>query len=298
MELWVPITLAAALLQTVRSALQKRLRSRLSTNGATYCRFVFALPFAVLWQVLLTVGRDGQVLVPNARFATFVAIGGVAQIVATALLVHLFTLRNFAVGVAYSKTETVQTVAISVLLLGEGVTGGAAAGIAVSLLGVLLLSREPDATRGWLAATRMRPALIGLACGALFGLSAVSYRAAALALPDGDFLARATFTLTYAVTLQTVVMGLYLRITEPGQLSKVAKAWREALPVGLVGMLGSAGWFMAMTLENAAHVRAVGQVELAFAFAASVLVFRERPRLVESLGVALLMVGVVALVLA
>jgi hypothetical protein len=34
-------------------------------------------------------------------------------------------------------------------------------------------------------------------------------------------------------------------------------------------MLASAGWFSAMTLQNAAYVKAVGQIELVFAFLAS-----------------------------
>ena len=40
MELWVPITLAAAFMQNLRSALQKHLKGSLSTSGATFCRFV------------------------------------------------------------------------------------------------------------------------------------------------------------------------------------------------------------------------------------------------------------------
>ena len=44
MELWIPVTLAAAFSQNLRNALQKTLKGRLSTWGATASRFVFAAP--------------------------------------------------------------------------------------------------------------------------------------------------------------------------------------------------------------------------------------------------------------
>ena len=294
-ELWVPITIAAAFLQALRSALQKRLLVRLSVNGATYCRFIYAAPFALAYPLLLTLGPETTLPTPNAFFVLFAAAGGVAQAVGTALLIYLFSLRNFATGVAYSKTEVVQTAVFSLVILGEMVTAMGAVAITVSLVGVVLISLVRDTSRpAWTG----RAALVGLASGGLLGLSAVCYRAGALALADGGVLMRAAFTLAFTVTLQTVGMGLWIRARESGELVRVLQCWRSAWPVGLVGMLGSAGWFTAMTLENAAYVRAVGQIELVFAFAASVLFFRERPTPAESLGIALIMVGVVVLVLA
>jgi drug/metabolite transporter (DMT)-like permease len=68
--------------------------------------------------------------------------------------------------------------------------------------------------------------------------------------------------------------------------------WRVASLVGLAGMIASAGWFSAMTLQNAAYVKAVGQIELVFAFAASALVFREKTTRAEFLGVALIVIGI------
>ena len=293
MELWVPITVAAALLQTVRSALQKRLLGPLSTNGATYCRFVYALPFAVAYPMLLVPFSDTDIPAPNVAFAVYVGLGGIAQIVGTALLVHLFSLRNFATAIAYSKTETVQAAVFSIVILGEALTVSGASAIVVSFVGVVLVSlaRRTAATM-WTRQT----ALFGLLTGALLGLSAVCYRAASLALDEGGFLIRAATTLAWAVVLQTIVMGAWLRARAPGELTRVARCLPRAWPVGLSGMLGSAAWFTAMTLQNAAYVRAVGQIELVFAFAASVLFFRERPTGGESLGILLIVVGVLALV--
>ena len=49
----------------------------------------------------------GTVPTISLAFLGLVTIAGVAQIVATSLMIHAFSLRNYAVGTVYSKTETV-----------------------------------------------------------------------------------------------------------------------------------------------------------------------------------------------
>ncbi len=61
-------------------------------------------------------------------------------------------------------------------------------------------------------------------------------------------------------------------------------------------MLGSVGWFTAMTLEQAYYVRAFGQIEFVFAMLVSTRLFRERYRLNELVGIALTAASSVALV--
>jgi len=143
--------------------------------------------------------------------------------------------------------------------------------------------------------SRERGAWLGIAAGAGFAVSAVCYRGASLALPEGEFFVRAAVTLLGATAMQTVGMGAYLSWREPGSLGRVAGAWRAAAWVGLAGMLASAGWFSAMTLMAAAYVRALGQIELLFAFAAGVVLFRERVRMREVGGALLMVVGLVLL---
>ena len=67
--------------------------------------------------------------------------------------------------------------------------------------------------------------------------------------------------------------------------------------VGIAGMLGSVGWFTAMTIQNAAYVRALGQIELVFTFIAAQVVFRERSTRLELGGIALIVAGILILLL-
>lgn len=299
MELWIPITIAAAFAQNLRTALQKRLTGRLSTLGATYSRFGLGLPFAGVFLGSEAIWSGEPVPGPTLPFALYGSVGAISQILATFCLLSTFRYRNFAVGTAYSKTETVQTVLFAAIILGEGVSIGAGLGIAVSLAGVVAISaaRTRLQPRMLLAGLAERPALLGLASGALFGISAVCYRAASLSLDSGGVLMRAATTLCWVLALQTVVMTGWLAWREPGQLRAVTRNWRWTIWVGLVGMLGSAGWFIAMTLQQAAYVRALGQVELVFTFAASTLVFGERTTGVELAGIGLVVAGILLLLL-
>lgn len=284
-------------MQNVRSALQKVLKASLTTTGATFSRFVFAAPLAAIYLLALAAFTGNPVPNPDGTFAGYAALGGIAQILATALLVSLFSKRNFTVGTTFSKTETVQTALIGLVLLGERISAGALMGIAVSLIGVFLISTRKGIAGGGLRDMIDRSALTGLASGALFGLSAVSYRAASLSLADGDFLMRAALTLVCVTVFQSIVMALYMAWREPGQIGAVFKTWRVTALVGATGMLASTFWFTAMTLQNAAYVRALGQVELVFTFAASVLIFRERSTVRECAGIGLVTAGVLILVL-
>ena len=299
MELWVPVTLAAAFMQNLRSALQKHLKGSLSTSGATFCRFIYAVPLALAYVALLGEGFGFEWPDPNPRFAFFAMVGGVTQITATALLVYLFSLRNFAVGTTYSKTETVQAAVFGLVILGEPVSLAAALAIGISLVGVMLISvaKSRLTLRNLFLGWTGRAAFIGVLSGTFFGLSAVAYRAASLSLGGEGFLMQAAFTLACVVVFQTAVMAVWIRLREPGELSRVIGHWRVASLVGVSGMLGSAAWFTAMTLENAAYVRAVGQIELVFTLVASYFFFRERSTALELAGIVLIVGGIVILLL-
>ncbi len=291
MSLWVLVTLLAAAAQTTRFVLQKRLgQAGLSATGATFARFLYAAPLALMAALVTRAVLEVSLPAMGIRFWAFVAAGGLAQIVATELTVRLFALRNFAVGVAFTKTEIVLVAVFSGLVLGEVPSGMGMAAIAVGFVGVLAMARAPA------GAALGRAAVMGLAAGALFGVAATGYRGAALALEPAPFFLRATVALAAATALQTAVMAAWLLERDRAAFAQVLRGWRTTAPVGITGMLGSLGWFTAFSLQSAAYVRALGQVELLFTVAASVVIFRERLRPRELAGIALIGVSVVLLV--
>jgi drug/metabolite transporter (DMT)-like permease len=297
--LWIPITIFAAFMQNARTVVQKHLRGRLSTNGANYTRFVFGMPVAVGYVALLALAGGEALPAPGMRFFAWVTWGGIAQILATSLLIEAMSRRNFAAGVAWSKTEAVQAAVFETLVLGAALTAGGVAAIAIATLGVMLISaRKSERPVAQLLTGWTDPAaLIGLASGALFGISAVGFRAASLSLGHESFLMSAGYTLAWAQGLQTLMLGAWLAWREPGELGRVRANWRVASLSGITGTLGSLGWFTAMTLQLVAYVRTLGLVELVFTFLAARLFFGERSGRAELGGTALLVVGIAVLLL-
>ncbi|HJO74535.1 MAG TPA: DMT family transporter [Rhodospirillales bacterium] len=298
-ELWIPFTIAAAFFQNLRSALQKHLKSRLSTAGATYVRFFYAWPFAVVYVWGLTRFGGFEVPAVNTGFLIYCFLGGLSQIIFTFLLIWLFSFRNFAVGTTYSKTETVQVALLGFLILGDSLSLGAVAAIGISLIGVLALSvaQTKISAANLITSLTEKPTLIGLTCGAFLGASVVLFRGGALALGGDGFLMQAGFTLAVSVIMQTVMMGLYLAFRERDQLKAVLVHWRPSLSVGVAGALASICWFTAFTMQNAAYVRALGQIELIFTFIASAVFFREKINRLEFTGILLVAGGILILLL-
>ena len=147
------------------------------------------------------------------------------------------------------------------------------------------------------AAILERTTMIGLASGALFGISAVAYRGGSLSLGGPHFLMQAGYTLAWATFLQTIAMLIYIRMREPGQITQILRAWKVASIVGASGALGSVGWFTAMTIQNVAYVRALGQIELVFTFIASTVFFHESSTRKEVVGIVLIVAGILLLLL-
>lgn len=298
MELWIPITLMAATAQTARFVLQKRLKGTgLSTGGATFARFVYSAPLAVL--AALAYSRSSGQVWPDLPlgFWVYALAGGTAQILATMCVVALFSHRHFAVGITFKKTEVLMSVLVGLIVLGEGVSWLGLGAILVGLAGVLLLSDPPGGAGTWLRRIANRAVGLGLASGVMFAISGVGYRGASLSLTTGDSFQRALVTLACVTTFQLISMALWLAWRERGEIARVLAAWRVAGLVGLTSLVGSACWFTAFTLQTVAYVNALGQIEVILSLLAGALIFGERISAREWQGVLLVGVSVVALVL-
>ena len=297
-EAWIPITIAAAFFQNLRSAIQKHLKGELSNAGAAYSRFFYAWPFAVIYAWALNAFGGLPYPEPNSLFLLYCVLGGISQILFTVILLWMFSFKNFAVGTTFSKLELVMIAALGALILGDGLTVPAVIAVILSAMGVIVLSAGQSAL-SWSSVREnlfSKPTAIGLLSAATLGGSVVFYRGAALALGHDNVVMAAAYALAVSIVIQTVIMGAYLVWREPGEIGRVLKNWKWAGAVSIAGVLGSVCWFTAFTMQNAAYVRAVGQIELVFTFAASVIFFRESVSKLEVLGI-LLVVGAILLIL-
>lgn len=300
MPVWIPVTVAAALFQCWRTAMQQKLRHLLSVNGAGFVRFLYGAPTALVLFVATLLVTGLPVPAPNLAFVVHCAAGGLMQILATNLLIMSFGFRNFAVGTAYSKTETAQSAIVALIVLGEVLQPVAWVGICIGLAGVMTLSLAGRGVRPIeLARATVQPAaLCGLGAGFLFAVTTVFIKLANQALTGPSLFLRALFVLVVTNTLQTLMQGGFLAWREPEELRKAITTWRSSSWVGTLSALGSACWFTAFALAPIGLVRSVGQVEIVFTLLFSRFYLRETLKAGDVAGLVLVVSGVLLIVLA
>ncbi|MFK8025890.1 MAG: hypothetical protein AB8G26_18185 [Ilumatobacter sp.] len=293
--MWIPITLAAATFQILRTARQHELRRVLDVVPAGFVRYAYGFPLALVACVVTFGVAGAEVPAPPLRFWPIVTGAGVAQIAGTLALLRAFQIRDFAIGTVYSKSEIIIVAVVSAVLLGESLEPMGWLFAAACMVGVAWLAAPSDVGQA-LRSAGDPAALLGVGAALGFALAAAGIRAGANSLGDGSTWTRALFTLTAMLGIQTVVNAAQLGTTDRSGLRDVFRFWRAALPVGVLSIAGSIGWATAVTLTDATRVRTLGQVELLMAFAVSALWLRERHTRAEYAASALVMAGVVGVV--
>ena len=120
--LWATFTVFGAAAQTARNATQRELTAKLGTVGATHVRFLFGLPFAILFLTAVTFVTGAQLPVPRAEF-WFLA----------------FALTSAANVRTLGLVEVLFAQGVSTILFRQAITARETLGIVCVVLGVGLL---------------------------------------------------------------------------------------------------------------------------------------------------------------
>jgi drug/metabolite transporter (DMT)-like permease len=276
--------------------LQHRLTETLGTLGATQVRFLYGLPFAILFLIAVRLFEGAIIPSPTRQFLVFVSASAVAQILATALMLATMKHRSFALSTVYVKTEPILVAIFAVSVLGDPLSVGGALAVLLATGGVILMSWRggvrASGRDAWL------PALTGIASGACFAMASVGFRGAILSLDSGSPLLRASTTLVWSLAVQVAILLVYLLCFQRPALMGSLRVWRSSLVAGLMGALASQFWFIGFALGAVANVRTLGLVEVLFAQIVSRRLFAQQSSRREKLGAALVIVGVAWVLLA
>ena len=292
-ESWILCTVIAASIQSLRTAGQRQLANEMSPLAATLVRYLFGLPLAIIYVTFLWLVSEPLVLVPKLDFVVMVFVGGIFQIIATILMIRLFLARNFAVGGTYIRCEILITAVIGALFFSEliSIVGWIAIIISASGLVIVSLAKMQLPVSIWSGS-----ALLGLSAGLFFSITSLLVRSASLSLGVDPVLA-AAITLVSMVTIQTIICTIWLILYNYGEFLLIYQRWRLSLFVGVTSIIGSAAWFTAFSLERAAYVKTLGQIELLITILISILFFKEVPNRLEFFGIGVLAVGVLLLLM-
>ena len=291
--LWLWATLFASATQTARNAAQASLTATLGTIGATQVRFLFGLPFAVVFLAFVTFATGEAIPALTLPTVGFVTIGAIAQIAATALMLRLMETQTFAITTAWIKTEPVMVALIAAAVLGDPISLPGLVAIALATAGVLVMTVKPGvAGQMWRASA---PAAMGVTAGVLFGATAIGFRGGILALPSGGFLIRASTALVLGLAIQSLVLLVYMAIFDRPAIRACLRVWRASLGAGFLGALASQFWFIGFSLTTAANVRTVALVEVILAQLVSRYAFGQPISPRQMIGMMILVAGVALL---
>lgn len=289
--MWIWFTLLAACAQAGRNAFQKQLSLTVPVLGVTLARFFYAVPLATAYLAFLY-GYDESLTLPHfpPLFFVYVVAASIAQIMATSLMVQLFHLKNYAIGVGLAKSEAVWAALLGVLFF--GVTISAVGWLGVVLGGVAIFLMTGSGNLRQLSAKTL---FLGTASGLCFALTSLWVREASLQL-ESHFLLSAAWVLFAVISFEAVVLVAYLTWCEPDTLRKFFQQPKLGVLTSLFSFLGSFGWFNAMSLNHVAFVKTLGQVEIFLILGISYFIFKERLKLSDFIGLVLIVIAAVLVV--
>jgi len=292
--LWAIFTLAAAIAQTARNAMQRDLIDKIGMAGATHVRFIFALPFALLFLLILWGGFGLTPPRPGLETLGWASVAVSAQTIATALTLDAMRSRSFVVATAFTKTEPVIIAIFGMIFLSETPTAAMALAIVIATAGVMLMSWPNRAAGAEKSLQDWRPAITGLSAGAFFALSGTCYRGAILSLDTPSFVIASTTTLVLGLGLQAGAILLWLGLRDQRTLKMIFAHWRQSLFAGFMGAIASQFWFLGFAVTTAAKVRTLALIEVLFAQIVSGRIKQKvSPR--EYAGMAMIIAGIVLL---
>lgn len=271
--LWIPATIAASIFQVGRNAFQRGMMSSTGPWGATLVRFLFGLPFSILFASIAIWATPGVAPRFSGDFWLSAIAGAFTQVLATAALLVAMDRAGFAVGTALQQSSLPLAAILGLIVYDDRMSMIAWAGVAVTTAGLAVLTWPARQESG---ARPASGAVYGVLSGLFFGFALNAFRHAGLALEPAHPVFAALASVTIVQAIQASLLTLILLVRDRPALRAVIRGWRPSLAAGLCGACASAGWFFALTLSPAGPVRALGVVEAPIAAFAGHRLFRER----------------------
>lgn len=187
-------------------------------------------------------------------------------------------------GTALAETEAILTAVIGSLFFSAALNLLGYLSVFLGVAGVLVASNWRVS---WADLASNRSIKFGVGAGLDFAFASLWIRDASLSLGIDGVVSAAT-VLVFMVTLQTVLCLLWIVIFEYLQIALIVKNLPASIFIGITSLAGSIGWFTAMSLQNAARVKTLGQTEFLVTIAIATFYFSEKISGRELMDIALI----------
>ncbi|WP_263577069.1 DMT family transporter [Acinetobacter pseudolwoffii] len=289
---WIFFTLMAAFMQAWRNAFQKQLSTTVDVWGVTLARFIFALPFAMVYLYSLYHFKPVENIIHfTPRFWVYIVIAGSSQILATALMVKLFQQKNYAIGVGLAKSEAILAAVIGVVFLADHLSVLAWIGVVLGAYAVFLLSKGQQ-----ISEFSAQTLAIGIGSGLSFAITSLLVREASLELSTLPTVHRAAWVLLMVISFQCISMLIYLSLFSRQTLVAMWQRLGLTFKVSVCSFMASLGWFTAMSIMSVPIVKTLGQIEILFSMLISAYFFKEKLARAEHWGLGLVVIAAILVI--
>ncbi|WP_180185973.1 DMT family transporter [Acinetobacter sp. YH01008] len=289
---WIFFTLMAAFMQAWRNAFQKQLSTTVDVWGVTLARFIFALPFAIIYLSSLYHFKPVENIIHfTPRFWVYIVIAGSSQILATALMVKLFQQKNYAIGVGLAKSEAILAAVIGVVFLADHLSVLAWIGVVLGAYAVFLLSKGQQ-----ISEFSAQTLAIGIGSGLSFAITSLLVREASLELSTLPTVHRAAWVLLMVISFQCISMLIYLSLFSRQTLVAMWQRLGLTFKVSVCSFMASLGWFTAMSIMSVPIVKTLGQIEILFSMLISAYFFKEKLARAEHWGLGLVVIAAILVI--
>lgn len=283
--MWIYFTLLAAFSQAWRNAFQSQLSQDVNVVGVTLARFLWAGPLVILYLTALYIFEPASWPNLSLKLVFFVVGAACLQILATALMVQLFKLNNFAVGAGLAKSEALVAAILGTIFFGTSLSWFGWVGVFIGAVAILLMS-----SRNGFKGLSLKTLFLGLASGTCFALTSLWVRESSLTL-DLPVTHRAGWVLFFVITLQTTLLVSYLLTKDKNTFKLLLAKPRLTFLTSLTSCIGSIGWFSAMALQSVPYVKTLGQVEVFFTMLISYFWLKQSIKIKDGLGLILIAIA-------
>ncbi|GIU28735.1 DMT family transporter [Shewanella sp. MBTL60-007] len=284
---WILFTLLAASMQAWRNAFQSQLSREVNIAGVTLARFIWATPIAIIYLLGLYAWQPVGLPYITLQFSAYVLGAAAMQILATALMVKLFKMKNFAVGAGLAKSEALVAAILGVLFFGTHLSLLGWLGVLIGGIAVFMMSSKQGFKQ-----LSLSTVLLGLACGTAFALTSLWVREASLNL-DLPFPHRAAWVLLLVISIQTTMLLIYAYALDKNTIEGLLQRPKLTLLTSGTSCLGSIGWFSAMSLQAVPYVKTLGQVEVFFTLLIATFWLKDKVKIKDMLGLVLIAVAAI-----
>jgi len=295
---WILYTFIASALQTFRNLEQKNLHTKLDVLTVSWSRFILPFPFAIV-VVAYNFSAMSNIFISHCLITSFFQIAG------NIFLLQTVKSKNFSIGIAFYKTEVLQTMVIGLLFFNEGISTSGFWAIIVAMTGVIFMSGLVfnGGLKKLLQSLRNQTALYGLLTGFCFSISAFTLKTSSIilfSLGYSNFQAALTvllWVLFFQNIIFIIIKTYQKRLVKDFKTLILLENKSSFLKTTIFSFLGSIFWFIAYGLGKVVYVKAVGQIELVMAIAASHFILKEKLKMPEIFGIILTSLGILWLIL-